>query len=1122
MAENVKVADAYVDVGLRDQTRADAARLQAQLRRSLPGKQFIPVEAKVVDASPSVRKLQDQLYELRRSARIVPTYEAHQVVDAMGQYHTRYFKVSRDAGTFIGEVMSTHTMKSMATMMRMPGLFAPVMAGVAAGVASAAQIAAPINIIPKLGLSLVGAENWDKFKKLGREMAQSPEVRDAAAGMVKSFYENLKVSAQASNADDAYIAMFNRAEVAIRRFGSSTTALFSANMAQIMDRGSASAIQAINNAFPGIVMAMDRGYAAVDGAGEGLERAALGFTSFVAELTTSSFAAGQTFRSLGTIVRDAGADVGIVGAAFTNLFGARLWNEAELVIGNVFDVMSKFVTGALGPFGTGMEIAGQITGHVLGIIEPFAGILGTWVGTVLGVTVAIRGFSSAMGILAATTALLKFAPITAAITTLTTQVGTAGAGMAAWTTRMTGSVAAGDMVANTTSKVVSGFQKVGQAIPIAGAALVAASVAFEVLGSKSEEVTNKVLNGSMTLQEAINAERNVIELNEIAWAGGLDSKEADVLARQRVVAEIQKQMASMDPLSRAVANATLKEGEYRDALRDTGPHSDRTKAAAGALAQARRDEEQATFASKQATKDLTQALIENQQQIMGMANADLAYRQAMHERSKAQQEVNRLTREGKTNTDEFKEASFRLEGADIRVAEAHGRLAQENRGLATETDKATAEANAQRESILRAASAADGSASPAMVRLAGKMKDEEISANNAAVKTSGLAHEVRTLPDGRQVLISTPGLAQATQGVKDLGVQIQKIPGRNVEIFVSSTGKGGIASAGRLATGGILPGYTPGRDVHVASSPFGPIELSGGEAVMRPEWTRAIGPGWINAANAAARAGGIQGVRRFMGMSQGEGRSGDSAAPLAFAAGGITPVNAKFQYRHSGPSVGQIWNAVAQNYINQMGGKGLAWARTQAGKPYIWGGVGPRGYDCSGFMSAITNVIRGKSPHSRVGATGNFPWSGFKSGYGPFTIGSTANAGGGIGHMAGTIGGTNVESRGGQGVVVGASARGASNGLFRTRAHLAFDDGGLATGVGLLPKRALEPERVLSPEQTRAFERWMDRGSAGGGIHVENLHLHVSGSLDDSDPARFRQTMVKIKDGIRSVERSRS
>src|SRR5699024_4409608 len=59
------------------------------------------------------------------------------------------------------------------------------------------------------------------------------------------------------------------------------------------------------------------------------------------------------------------------------------------------------------------------------------------------------------------------------------------------------------------------------------------------------------------------------------------------------------------------------------------------------------------------------------------------------------------------------------------------------------------------------------------------------------------------------------------------------------------------------ARGGVLPGFTPGRDVHDFVSPTGgALRLSGGEAIMRPEWTRAVGgAGAVNSMNRAATSG---------------------------------------------------------------------------------------------------------------------------------------------------------------------------------------------------------------------------------------------------------------------------
>jgi TP901 family phage tail tape measure protein len=107
----------------------------------------------------------------------------------------------------------------------------------------------------------------------------------------------------------------------------------------------------------------------------------------------------------------------------------------------------------------------------------------------------------------------------------------------------------------------------------------------------------------------------------------------------------------------------------------------------------------------------------------------------------------------------------------------------------------------------------------------------------------------------------------------------------------------------------------------------------------------------------------------------------------------------------------------ASGMYGGSGGTGAAvdFARAQDGKPYIWGGSGPAGFDCSGYMSAIANVLTGKdNPYSRIFSTGmvkpGVPFGPFVPGLGgAFSIGVKH---GNPGHTAGTLLGTPVESTG--------------------------------------------------------------------------------------------------------------
>lgn len=170
---------------------------------------------------------------------------------------------------------------------------------------------------------------------------------------------------------------------------------------------------------------------------------------------------------------------------------------------------------------------------------------------------------------------------------------------------------------------------------------------------------------------------------------------------------------------------------------------------------------------------------------------------------------------------------------------------------------------------------------------------------------------------------------------------------------------GGLSRApgGRYARGGVLPGYTPGADVHHFVSPTGGrLDLSGGEAIMRPEVTAAVGSGWVNFMNRIARTKGVKGVREAMGFAD-----GGIFGQVAYAGGGVLNPDARVYI--NGMAISRIaaaqvalakkmWHIPIYMMQGGFGGNHIAASGTSHNYP----GVGDFGPGSIGLEKALRRV----------------------------------------------------------------------------------------------------------------------------------------------------------------------
>lgn len=201
------------------------------------------------------------------------------------------------------------------------------------------------------------------------------------------------------------------------------------------------------------------------------------------------------------------------------------------------------------------------------------------------------------------------------------------------------------------------------------------------------------------------------------------------------------------------------------------------------------------------------------------------------------------------------------------------------------------------------------------------------------------------------------------------------------------------------AKGGILPGYTPGRDVHRFYSPTGGIlDLSGGEGIIRPDALKALGgKAWLDEVNrrkgqgyrrgdfgAARQAYASGGIFRSPSFASASAALRDkdkllsdafenpvgtiqnlltNPARAALAMGSVPiPALAGGTGKTPLPGIENWWKKA----VDKLGGSGMAlvnMARRFLGTPYVWGGSSiPPGLDCSGLVYYSLNHMGKHAP----------------------------------------------------------------------------------------------------------------------------------------------------------------
>ena len=348
----------------------------------------------------------------------------------------------------------------------------------------------------------------------------------------------------------------------------------------------------------------------------------------------------------------------------------------------------------------------------------------------------------------------------------------------------------------------------------------------------------------------------------------------------------------------------------------------------------------------------------------------------------------------------------------------------------------------------------------------------------------------------------------------------------------------GFAAGGKISGAG---GMTDNRQAIIPGK--GAVQLMGGEFIVERNMTARALPllRWVNDGMKSGQAD------RYLGKPVAD-MPGDGSGGWAFKSGGLVgwlgdvwdavshPIDSIKKPFENGlgqiPGVGMIRNFLvgsgkrllngAVSWLGRIAGGGgkvgsaVSFLRKQDGKPYSWASAGPNGYDCSGIVSAVWNILHNRSPYSHTFSTANassyFPKSGQNGQMAAaWSHPGQSPAGNSVGHMMGRVGNLNFESTGSRGVHLGNTTRKLSD--FASVGH--YSGGGLfGKPVQLFDQGGYWPSGTLGANLSGRTEYVNPRGGGGGG----DIHFH-RGAFDGAIMANSGQVEDIVVGAIKSAQR---